>query len=136
MYKKDVGFIFAILKMCDDIEVYKSEYKSVKALLAKRIGLNACLMNISQIGEFAGKLSDEFKKQFNKIEWKKIKGMRNVIIHDYLAVDLEKIENILENEIPKLIQDILLIVNFMLETKAINNEFLEFSSKDFQIIHF
>ncbi|MBC8486738.1 MAG: DUF86 domain-containing protein [Bacteroidetes bacterium] len=93
-------------------------------------------MNISQIGEFAGKLSDEFKKQFNKIEWKKIKGMRNVIIHDYLAVDLEKIENILENEIPKLMQNILVIVHFMLENKAIDDEFLEFSSKDFQIIHF
>lgn len=41
MYKKDVGFIFAILKMCDDIKVYKSEYKSLKALLAKRIGLGS-----------------------------------------------------------------------------------------------
>ena len=134
MYKKDIGFIFAILKMCDDIEVYKSEYKNVKDILNTRIGLNACLMNIYQIGEFAGKLSDEFKKQFDNIEWKEIKDLRNVIIHDYLGVDLEKIENILEKEMPILIDNILGIIHLMLENKYIDDEFLKFSSKDFQVI--
>ena len=53
MYKKDVGFIFAILKMCDDIEVYKSEYKSLKALLAKRIGLGGVIKQFSHYQVFS-----------------------------------------------------------------------------------
>ena len=86
MYKKDIGFVFAILKMCDDIEVYKSQHKNVQDILNQRMGLNACLMNISQIGEYTGKLSKEFKRQFDKIEWQKIKDLRNVIVHDYFEL--------------------------------------------------
>lgn len=38
-------------------------------------------MVIIQIGEFVGRLSDEFKDDHPEIPWNDIKGMRN--IHDY-----------------------------------------------------
>ena len=47
MYKKDIGFLFAILKMCDDIESYKKDYNNLEDILNERIGLNACLMKLS-----------------------------------------------------------------------------------------
>lgn len=134
MYKKDIGFLFAILKMCDDIETYKRDYKDIRNILNERIGLNACLMNITQIGEYSGKLSEEFTKEFCNVEWKKIKGLRNIIVHDYLGVDIEKIELILTNSIPELIKNILGIITKLVESGTINKQLLEASSKDFKTI--
>ena len=134
MYKRDIGFLFAILKMCDDIESYKRDYKNVRNILNERIGLNACLMNITQIGEYSGKLSEEFTKEFCNVEWKKIKGLRNIIVHDYLGVDIEKIELILINSIPELIKNILGIITKLSDSGTINTQLLKASSKDFKTI--
>jgi uncharacterized protein with HEPN domain len=134
MYKKDIGFLFAILKMCDDIESYKKDYNNLEDILNERIGLNACLMNITQIGEYSGKLSEEFTKEFCDVEWRKIKGLRNIIVHDYLGVDIEKIEKILENQIPELIKNILKIIDELVNSSRISKQLIEASSKDFKTI--
>ena len=134
MYKKDIGFLFAILKMCDDIETYKRDYKNIQNILNERIGLNACLMNITQIGEYSGKLSTEFTKEFCNVEWRKIKGLRNIIVHDYLGIDIEKIELILTNNIPELIKNISGIITKLVESDTINKQLLEASSKDLKTI--
>lgn len=134
MYKKDIGFLFAILKMCDDIESYKKDYNNIQNILNERIGLNACLMNITQIGEFSGKLSKEFTKEFCNVEWRKIKSLRNIIVHDYLGVDIEKIEKILENQIPELVKNILQIIDKLVNSGKISKQLIEASSKDFKTI--
>lgn len=41
------------------------------------------------IGEAVKNLSPDFRKEHNKIEWKKISGMRDKIIHQYFNVDYE-----------------------------------------------
>ena len=107
---KDAGFLIAILKMCDDIESYKIEYGSIEKTLSKRSGVNAVLMNLSQIGEYAGKISERTKNNYAAIDWKRIKGLRNIITHDYFGVDLEKIQSIISLELPELTQTILDIV--------------------------
>ena len=42
-----------------------------------------------QIGELANGLSIEFLKEYNKIPWKQIIGMRNRIVHGYDTINLE-----------------------------------------------
>ena len=59
-------------------------------------------MNILQIGELAGKLSDDFIKDTNSIPWGKIKGMRNQFAHDYGTADDEIIWNAVTVDIPAL----------------------------------
>ena len=39
------------------------------------------------IGEAASNISDETKNSFPEIEWRKIKGFRNLLIHEYFRVD-------------------------------------------------
>jgi len=38
---------------------------------------------LSQIGELAGKLESDFIENTAHIPWRKIRGMRNRIVHDY-----------------------------------------------------
>jgi uncharacterized protein with HEPN domain len=55
-----------------------------------------------KIGEATKKLSDEVKNLTSEIEWKRIAGMRDVVIHDYLDVDYEILWNIMSEKIPDL----------------------------------
>ena len=55
-----------------------------------------------QIGELAKGLSDEFLKEYNKIPWKQIIGMRHRIVHGYDTIDLEIVWNTAIESIPTL----------------------------------
>jgi len=48
----------------------------------------ACVHNLSQIGELVGRLNENFIKSIPNIPWRKIRGMRNRIIHDYEGIQL------------------------------------------------
>ena len=66
----------------------------------------ACIFNLSQIGELAGKLESEFIEDTAHIPWRKIKGMRNRIVYDYEGVELNIVWDVLINFLPELIDNI------------------------------
>ena len=55
-----------------------------------------------QIGELANGLSVGFLKEYNKISWKQIIGMRNRIVHGYDTINLEIVWNTAVESIPEL----------------------------------
>jgi len=59
--------------------------------------------HLLQIGELSKKLSKEFITEYNKINWKDIKGMRDNIVHGYEQIDLDIVYNTEVEDIPKLI---------------------------------
>ena len=62
----------------------------------------SCSMCIVQIGELTKRLSDDFKVRHPKMPWRAIKAMRNIYVHDYENVNLNRAwENLTEN-IPEL----------------------------------
>ena len=52
------------------------------------------------IGEAAGRLPENFTDRHSEIEWFKIVGLRNRIVHEYFGVDLQIIWQILQKDIP------------------------------------
>lgn len=58
--------------------------------------------SLAQIGELAGHVSDELREQHGEIPWKQIKGMRNLIIHDYDGIKMSIVEQTVEEDIPAL----------------------------------
>jgi len=54
------------------------------------------------IGEAVKNLSTEFRKKHGDIEWKKISGMRDKIIHQYFNVDYDLLWDIIKNKLPKI----------------------------------
>jgi Uncharacterized conserved protein len=63
---------------------------------------DAVIRNLEIIGEAAKRLPDETSKQISGIEWKKIKGLRDVIVHEYFGIDTEIVWNVVCNKIPEL----------------------------------
>ena len=58
------------------------------------------------IGEAANLVSIEVQNRYPNIPWKKMIGMRHVLVHGYFEIDLELVWSVIENDIPQLKQQI------------------------------
>ena len=58
------------------------------------------------IGEATKNLSNDFKSKYPNVPWKKMAGLRDVIIHDYQELNREMIFKIASQDIPKLLAEL------------------------------
>lgn len=65
---------------------------------------DAVLRRLEIIGEAAGRISPEVQKDFPGIPFREIRGMRNIIAHDYGEVDLERVWETIAHDIPTLLE--------------------------------
>lgn len=70
----------------------------------------AVVRELEIIGEAASHIPDEFRNTYSQIPWQKMKDMRNELIHGYLTVDFEEVWNVVEKDIPKLEDEIAVIL--------------------------
>lgn len=49
--------------------------------------VDAVARNFEIIGEAANRLPDEYKLKFSTIDWDRIRGFRNRIVHNYFGID-------------------------------------------------
>ena len=49
--------------------------------------IDAVIRNFEIIGEAANRLPEDFKDSFTQIDWYRIRGFRNRIVHDYMGID-------------------------------------------------
>jgi uncharacterized protein with HEPN domain len=64
----------------------------------------AVLHQLLVVGEAVKRLSPGFRDARPEIPWKKIAGMRDVLIHAYDAVDVESVHATVTSEIPDLVE--------------------------------
>jgi len=64
--------------------------------------VEACIFNLSQIGEFAHKVSEDYQKQHPDIPWRSLYGLRNQIVHEYEGVNLIVVWDIITEDLPML----------------------------------
>jgi uncharacterized protein with HEPN domain len=65
---------------------------------------DAVLRRLEIIGEAAGRISPEVQKELPGIPFREIRGMRNIIAHDYGEVDLERVWETAAHDIPALLK--------------------------------
>ena len=63
---------------------------------------DAIIRRIQIIGEAVKKLPDELKKKAPEIPWRKIAGIRDKVIHDYVDVDIELVWEIIQKDLQPL----------------------------------
>jgi len=61
---------------------------------------DAIIRNLQVLSESTQRLSDAAKESMSEVDWFKIAGFRNVLVHDYLGIDIERVWNILEKDLP------------------------------------
>ncbi len=71
---------------------------------------DAVIRNFEIIGEATKQLNSSFRAKYTEVEWKKIAGMRDKLIHDYIGVDLWAIWGVVEDIVPQLEKQILHII--------------------------
>ena len=85
-----------------NIETFLAETSSYEAFSGNKILCHAVIYNLQCIGENVYRLSSEFIDSHPEVEWKTIEGLRHVLVHDYYAVNMETIWNILQKDMPGL----------------------------------
>ena len=107
---KDKGILLQIIKRCNRVTEKVSNVSETEFSLNDDIKEVVCF-NLFQIGELANGLSIEFIKEYNKIPWKQIIGMRNRIVHGYDTINLEIVWNTVNESIPELKEYCKVILN-------------------------
>jgi hypothetical protein len=54
------------------------------------------------IGEAAKNIDDSFRDKYPQIPWKKIAGMRDIIVHEYFGVRLDRVWDVVRKDMPDL----------------------------------
>ena len=65
--------------------------------------IDAVIRNFEIIGEAANRLPEDFKEIHSNIDWHRIRGFRNRIVHDYFGIDYSIVWEIKESFLPNLI---------------------------------
>ena len=99
--KNDLVFIEHILDSINAIKEF-SRNISKGELISNRLKQSAIVREIEIIGEASKNISENLKKEHQKIEWKEITGTRDKMIHHYFGVDIDIIWNIIKKDIPVL----------------------------------
>ena len=97
-----------ILDAIDDIQASISSMSKVNFQKNKDVR-DAIVRRLEIIGEAAKNVSGDLKKKYPTIEWKKVAGTRDIMIHAYFRVDFDIVWNIMKNDLPTLKENILKI---------------------------
>ena len=72
------------------------------AFKASQITVDATVRNLEVIGEASRNIPEDVKEAHPELEWPKIVGLRNRVIHECFGVDLDIIWRIVNDELPAL----------------------------------
>lgn len=68
--------------------------------------VDAVIRNFEIIGEAASRLPEEFRDHHSTIDWHKIRGFRNRIVHDYFGIDYAIVWEIKTHYLPQLLMNL------------------------------
>jgi len=103
--KSDRTYLLHIRDAPERIEQYASH--GHEAFLSEHHWQDGIVRQLEIIGEATKHLSPEFRKAHPQIPWQRVAGLRDVLIHDYMGVDLEAVWDIGRNRVPKLKSQVL-----------------------------
>ena len=102
-------FLNDILENINYIEQF-SKGLTKAGLEKNKLKENALVRCLEVIGEAVKNIPDSFREKYPGVEWKKIAGFRDIIIHAYFRVDLDITWTVIKNDIPKLKKQIEIIL--------------------------
>lgn len=100
--QQDPSYLLDIAKVCQTILRLTTNMTKAEFQQDERTHL-AILYEVTILGEVVKRLSAEFRNQHSTIEWRKIAGMRDRLVHDYDEVKLDLVWEVVKTNIPELL---------------------------------
>lgn len=98
-------FIDDILENIKDIEFFSKGLTKGK-FRDNKLKQNAIIRSLEIIGEAVKNIPDSFRNKHQNIPWRKIAGFRDILSHVYFGVNMDRVWNIIEKDLPNLKKDI------------------------------
>ncbi len=98
--KQDSVYLRHILDAINKIESYISVGHD--AFFSQTHWQDAVIRQLEILGEATKRLSPALRSRYPDIPWKRMAGLRDVLIHDYFGVDLNMVWQIAQEYLPKL----------------------------------
>ena len=92
--RKMTGYIDKILAYCEGVD--RDAFTSDSQLV------EACVFNLSQLGELCNVADGTFMEAHPEIPWHEMYGLRNRIVHDYEGVNIQLVWEIIRDDLPEL----------------------------------
>lgn len=101
--KRDIDVLKDIIEYCDIVyEAVEMFGLDDEDFLENKVYQTSTAFSILQIGELVKRLSPELREEFGEVAWKKIAGMRDMMVHQYHNVIPEKQWKTIIERIPEL----------------------------------
>jgi uncharacterized protein with HEPN domain len=99
--RNDRTYLAHIQEAIESIEDYL-EGVSYEEFVSSKMMIDAVVRELEIIGEASNNLSNEFRRQHTDVLWRRMKDMRNFLIHEYFGVNTKVVWDTCKNDLPQL----------------------------------
>lgn len=92
-------FLEDIVACCDKIGRYTIGL-TFEQFSKDEKGIDAVARNLEVMGEATKRLSDDIRSRFPDVPWRKMAGLRDIIVHNYFGIDIQLLWDIVQKDVP------------------------------------
>ena len=118
MSKRDHKLFMTDIRDCANRILDYTTGKSFDDFLQNQMLIDAVVRNLEIIGEAVKNIPEVTRQKYSHVEWKKMAGLRNTVIHEYFGIDFEILWDIVQNKIP----DLLVKIQEVLKKESVSGE--------------
>jgi len=98
------NWLFRLEDISDSLDLIRGYTQDLnfESWAQDRKTIDAVIRNLEIIGEAANHIPDSIQLQYQEIPWPQMKGIRNVLIHEYFGVDVEVLWKTVHEDLPRL----------------------------------
>ncbi len=100
MIKDDKIYLLHVLECIRRVEEYTADGR--EGFLSSHLLQDGTLHNLQTMSESTQRLSEDLKTKHPEVDWAAIARFRNVVVHQYLGIDLEQVWKIVQDDVGKL----------------------------------
>lgn len=94
-------YLADIMNAIQEVEEFTAGM-SYDAFRADKKTVNAVIRSLEVLGEATKHVPTVFRNKHTNIPWSKMAGMRDVLIHDYMGVDLKTVWKVAQERLPEI----------------------------------